>query len=323
MTGHRLVLLQTSPRVAPGLLTAPAWDLLRGADVVLCADPPPLLRDAVVAAGVEVRVTSSPAADLVAVAGTAASVVWLSDPDDDEAELRSALAAEVVRRAGEAADALTVEAFAASYDLPGAHLIDLVEVMDRLRTGCPWDREQDHRSLARYLLEETYEALEAIETGDRVHLREELGDLLMQVAFHSRIAAEHPEDPWTIDDVAADIVDKLVRRHPHVFADVQVAGVADVEANWAELKAAEKRRTSVLDGVPMALPALALADKVLGRAAQAGVVAGQPVPAADVDADRLGDALLALVAGARTKGLDAEQELRGAVRRLAERLGTG
>ncbi|HEV8056130.1 MAG TPA: MazG family protein [Nocardioidaceae bacterium] len=186
--------------------------------------------------------------------------------------------------------------------------------MDQLRTDCPWDRLQDHRSLARYLLEETYEALEAIETGDRSHLREELGDLLVQVAFHSRIAEEHSDEPWSIDDVAADIVAKLVRRHPHVFADVQVAGVAEVEANWEELKATEKRRASVLDGIPMALPALALADKVLGRASRAGVTA--------VSGDGIGAALLDLVVAARAQGLDAEQELREAVRRLAEQVRT-
>lgn len=307
----RLVLLQTSPRVAPGLLGVGAWDLLRDADLVLCADPGPQLRTAVEQAGLTVRLSTDPRRDLLDAAATGV-VVWLSDPDDDEVELRSALAAEVVRRAESGAEPIEVEAFPASYDLPGACLIDLVEVMDQLRTDCPWDRLQDHRSLARYLLEETYEALEAIETGDRAHLREELGDLLVQVAFHSRIAEEHSDQPWSIDDVAADIVAKLVRRHPHVFADVQVAGVAEVEANWEELKATEKRRTSVLDGVPMALPALALADKVLGRASRAGVTA--------VSGDGIGGALLELVVTARAHGLDAEQELREAVRRLAERV---
>lgn len=316
MATHRLVLVQTSPRVAPGLLTADAWDLIRDADAVLCPDPPPALGDAVTAVGVAVQTSQAPATDLLlAAAATAGTVVWLSDPDDDEAALRSALAAEVVRRT-DAADPLTVEAYAASYDLPGGHLLDLVEVMDQLRTGCPWDREQDHRSLARYLLEETYETLEAIESGDRLHLREELGDLLLQIVFHSRIAEEHDDDAWGIDDVAADVVDKLVRRHPHVFADVQVDGRADVEANWEELKAAEKRRSSVLEGVPMAMPALALADKVLGRAARSGVT----VDEGDLDPDQVGDALLVLASAARRRGLDPEQELRQSVRRLAERL---
>ena len=112
-----------------------------------------------------------------------------------------------------------LEVLPGSYDLPGARLLDLVAVMDRLRSpgGCPWDAEQTHESLMTYLVEETYETLEAIETGDRRHLREELGDLVLQVVFHSRIAAEHPDEPWSVDDVAGDIVDKLVRRHPHVF----------------------------------------------------------------------------------------------------------
>jgi XTP/dITP diphosphohydrolase len=194
-----------------------------------------------------------------------------------------------------------------STDAPGSRLLELVAVMDRLRRGCPWDQEQTHRSLARYLLEETYETLEAIESGDPDHLREELGDLLLQVCFHSVIASE--TGAFDVDDVAAGIVEKLVRRHPHVFADVEVAGVADVEANWERIKADEKGRSSVLEGVPMALPALALADKVLGRAARVEVL-----PVAD---DTVGGRLLALVGEARAAGLDAEQELRDAVRRLA------
>ncbi|HSJ19728.1 MAG TPA: MazG family protein [Nocardioidaceae bacterium] len=182
--------------------------------------------------------------------------------------------------------------------------------MDRLRTSCPWDREQTHGSLARYLLEETYETLEAIENGDYGHLREELGDLLLQVYFHARIASEHAEAPFDIDDVAGDIVDKLVHRHPHVFAGLDVEDVNEVERNWEQLKAAEKGRGSVLDGIPQALPALSLAEKTLGRAGAVEVVPELT--------DSLGDRLLALVLEARAAGLDAEQELRAAVRRLAE-----
>ena len=150
--------------------------------------------------------------------------------------------------------------------------------MDQLRSpgGCPWDAQQTHDSLATYLLEETYETLEAIDSGDRVHLREELGDLLLQVVFHARIATEHPDDPWTIDDVAAEISDKLVRRHPHVFGDATARSAAHVEAAWDRLKAAEKQRTSALDGIPAALPALSLATKTIGRAERAEV--GAPVP---------------------------------------------
>jgi XTP/dITP diphosphohydrolase len=195
----------------------------------------------------------------------------------------------------------------------GKRLLDLVEVMDRLRAECPWDREQTHRSLARYLLEEAYETLEAIDTGDVEHLREELGDLLLQVYFHARIAAENEPDGFTVDDVAGGIVDKLVHRHPHVFGDVEVAGRDEVEANWETLKHAEKGRRSVLEGVPMALPALALADKVLGKAAKVGAA---PPPGAETAS--VGDRLLALVVEARAAGLDPEQELRDAVRHLVD-----
>src|SRR5690606_29504925 len=119
-----------------------------------------------------------------------------------------------------------------AYDPPGARLLDLAAVMDRLRRECPWDREQTHQSLVRYLLEETYETIEALETGSADEIREELGDLLFQAFFHARIAEEHPDRPWNIDDVAGGVVEKLVRRHPHVFADVEVADAAEVEANW-------------------------------------------------------------------------------------------
>lgn len=195
--------------------------------------------------------------------------------------------------------------------MTGSPLLELAEVMDRLRTECPWDREQTHRSLARYLLEETYEVLEAIDTGDAKHLREELGDLLMQVYFHARIAAESPSAPFTIDDVARGIVDKLVYRHPHVFAGVEVADAAEVERNWTALKAAEKRRSAPLDGIPATLPALAYADKALGRLQLNALVQ-------DGMGDGIGERLLGLVAEARRQGVDPEQALRDAVRRLAE-----
>ena len=193
-------------------------------------------------------------------------------------------------------------------------LLELVEVMDRLRRECPWDREQTHRSLTRYLLEETYETLEALESGDRAHLREELGDLLMQVYFHARIADETPRERggFDVDDVARGIVDKLVRRHPHVFADVAVADVAEVERNWERLKAEEKQRSGLADGIPVALPALAYADKVLSRLEKAGRTPEIP------DGDGIGERLLALVAEARAAGLDAESELRRTTRRVLD-----
>ncbi|MBO0890895.1 MAG: MazG family protein [Acidothermales bacterium] len=218
-------------------------------------------------------------------------------------------------------DAPEVELLPGSYDLPGARFHDLVEVMDRLRSpgGCPWDREQTHGSLVRYLLEEAYEVAEAVETGDRAALREELGDVLMQVVFHARIATEHADDPWTVDDVAGDIVDKLVRRHPHVFGDDEAPVGEQMQARWDALKAQEKGRTSAVDGVPLAQPALALASKLVGRAERAGV--DVPVPSPEqVDAADVGALLLAVVAQARRRGVDPEQALRGAARDYRDRV---
>lgn len=207
---------------------------------------------------------------------------------------------------------------------PGDGLDELVAVMDRLRSpgGCPWDARQTHRSLAEYLLEEAYETVEAIESGDREDLREELGDLLLQVVFHARIAQEDPEDPWDIDDVARGIVAKLVRRHPHVFADGadEVTTADDVQSQWHVLKAQEKGRASVTEGIPEALPALLRASKVLARSEHLDV----PLPdalAPDIDDEEaLGDLLLVLVAAGRARGWDAEAALREAVRRQAGRV---
>jgi XTP/dITP diphosphohydrolase len=190
--------------------------------------------------------------------------------------------------------------------------------MDRLRSpgGCPWDAEQTHLSLVPYLLEETHELIEAIEGGaDRAHLTEELGDLLLQVVFHARMAQDDAEAPFTIDDVAAGIVAKLVRRHPHVFGDVSVSGPDEVVANWEQIKAAEKQRTGVFDGIPASLPALARAQKMLDRLgpdadpARLGPVA---------DGDPIATALLDAVHQAREAGVDAEAALRRALSRLAE-----
>jgi len=201
---------------------------------------------------------------------------------------------------------------------PGEALLDLVTVMDRLRSpgGCPWDAEQTHQSLARYLLEEAYEVLEALDSGDRDHLREELGDLLLQVVFHARVAAEDADDPWDVDDVARDIVSKLVRRHPHVFDDATAADAAAVEVGWERQKAVEKGRTSLLDGVPPTLPALARADKVLGRLARSDL-AVEPVPGDD---DSLGARLMELVVEARAAGIDPEAALRSSLADLAARV---
>lgn len=315
MTG-RLVLLSTSPRVAPGLLSGQAWSELRSAGTVRAADDHPLL-PYLTADGIGVRLEDpvdarALAARLVGLAAEHDSAVWLVGSDGDP-DLGLALGELAQQGAG-----VALEMVPGSYDLPGARVLDLVRTMDRLRSpgGCPWDAEQTHRSLATYLLEESYETLEAIESGDRRHLREELGDLLLQVAFHARIAEEDTDEPWSVDDVAGDIVDKLVRRHPHVFGGerADTLSVDDVEATWHARKALEKGRGSAVDGVPMALPALALAGKLMHRAVSAGV---QVAPADD---DGLGSRLMELVALAQADGLDAETELRTAVRRYAERV---
>lgn len=198
---------------------------------------------------------------------------------------------------------------------PGSALPALVAIMDRLRSpgGCPWDAGQTHRSLAPYLLEESYETLDAIERDCPLDLREELGDLLFQVLFHARLAQELPAGQrFDIDDVAADAAAKLTRRHPHVFADVQVESTSAVEANWDRIKQAEKRRESVTDGIPRSLPALALAGKLLDRARRGAVAA--PLP----DDDSLGSRLFALVAEAAGSGVDAELALRESAHRYAE-----
>jgi XTP/dITP diphosphohydrolase len=207
----------------------------------------------------------------------------------------------------------------------GARLLDLVAVMDRLRSpgGCPWDARQTHASLMEYLIEEAYETVETIEESDRDGLREELGDLLLQVVFHARIAAEDPDDPWTIDDVADGIVTKLIARHPHVFGAATAETAEEVEANWHALKAKEKGRQSVTDGIPAALPSLVHAGKVLSRSAALtdrlpGLPAREPAAAAmrQVDGEEgFGDLLLALVAEGRARGFDAETAARVASRR--------
>ncbi|WP_375499438.1 MazG family protein [uncultured Jatrophihabitans sp.] len=185
-----------------------------------------------------------------------------------------------------------------------------VEVMDRLRSpgGCPWDAEQTHASLARYLVEECYEVLEAIETDDPALLREELGDLLLQVLFHARIASEAP-DGFGIDEVAGDLADKLVRRHPHVFAGATTGSAAELDETWERQKVAEKGRTSSVDGVPVAQPALALAAKLVSRARRHDIAAAVAAPA-----DSIGARLFALVQEAVADGLDPETELRQVTR---------
>ncbi|MEO6511566.1 MAG: MazG family protein [Nocardioides sp.] len=186
-------------------------------------------------------------------------------------------------------------------------LADFRDDMRRLRVECAWKREQTHESLRRYLVEESAETLEAIDSGDPEHLREELGDLLLQIGFHAVIAEE--AGSFTFDEVVQGIVDKLRRRNPHVFGDEQVTDAASVNELWESVKAQEKQRTSVFDGLPPGLPALLLADKVLDRAERAGT------PLIVPQSDEHGDRLLALVAEARAAGVDPEHALRDAVRR--------
>ncbi len=194
---------------------------------------------------------------------------------------------------------------------PGADpLHEFRNDMRRLRAECAWKREQTHESLRRYLVEESWETLEAIDSGDPDHLREELGDLLLQIGFHAVIAEERGE--FTFDEVVQDIVDKLRRRNPHVFGDALVTDAASVNELWEAVKASEKARTSVFDGLPQGLPALLLADKVLDRAERAGTPVDVPT-----SSDDFGDRLLALVAEARAAGVDPEHALRDAVRRAA------
>lgn len=218
----------------------------------------------------------------------------------------------------------------------GHRLLELVRVMARLRGpgGCPWDAEQTHQTLAKHLLDETYELLDAIESGDEKDIAEELGDLLLQVVFHAQMGAD--ADAFDIDDVSQGLVDKLVRRHPHVFGDVEVSGAREVVANWDAIKQDEKQRESVLDGVPASLPALAFAQKMQRRAGAAGfdwadasgalakVHEEAEELARETDRDarerELGDLLFSMVALSRHLEIDAETALRRAARTFADRL---
>jgi len=195
-------------------------------------------------------------------------------------------------------------------------LLELVEIMARLRAECGWKAAQTHRTLAKHLLEESYEAVEAIETlddaGSFEHLREELGDVLLQVYLHAAIAAQAGE--FDIEDVARGLRDKMLRRNPHVFGDVEETDPVRINETWEAVKAAEKKREDVLDGIPLALPALSRAAKVLDRLERAG---SQRAPSDPDGSGDLGDRLLALVVEARSTGVDPEQALRDAVRRAS------
>jgi len=204
----------------------------------------------------------------------------------------------------------------------------LVQVMDQLRSpgGCPWDAEQTHQSLARYLLEETYEALEAMDQADLGSLREELGDLLLQVVFHARIAQES-DSTFSLDAIAQGVVDKLVRRHPHVFTDLVVTSSEELEANWAKVKQEEKQRESVTDGVPQAMPALQLATQLIYRARKSGIDAGDSQVKeslrnviGDVTQENIAALLVATVELARELDIEAESVLRAEMMRYRTRV---
>ena len=202
-----------------------------------------------------------------------------------------------------------------------SELLRLREVMDKLRSpgGCPWDAEQTHQSLLKYLLEESYEFIESVENNDRQDMQEELGDLLLQVYFHSRMAEEDANQPFNIEDVAKSVADKLIRRHPHVFAGATVDNSKDVLENWEKQKALEKGRSSIIDGVPLAQPALPLAAKVVYRINKLNysLPISQPIKLSDqTNQDQFGEILLGLIAQAVEKGLDPEAALRGATKSL-------
>ncbi|RBY94971.1 nucleotide pyrophosphohydrolase [Blastococcus sp. TBT05-19] len=223
--------------------------------------------------------------------------------------------------AGAEADALPADEGAP--EPAGARLLDVVAVMDRLRSpgGCPWDAEQTHSSLRGYLLEEAHEAYDAIVDDDPVGMREELGDVLLQVVFHARVAAEAGADRrFDVDDVAGDLVDKLVRRHPHVFGDAGPRDVAQVEAGWEEIKKAEKQRRSPTEGVSRSQPAASWGAALVRRAGRAGLATPAAADLSARSPEELGERLLAVVAAAEGRGWDVEDALREAVRRYAGEL---
>jgi XTP/dITP diphosphohydrolase len=334
----KLLVLSGTDRLPPGVLPAAAWAALRTAVLLVRTEDHPQ-RAPLAAAGVAVETAPPDLPGLLDRLGELGAAVWLAA--GAETELQDRLAGHGV--------ACTVLDAAAL--LPGARLLDVVATMDRLRSpgGCPWDAEQTHRSLAPYLLEEAYEAVEAIEDDDLRALREELGDVLLQVAFHARLAAEAPPRVgFTIDDVAADLVAKLVRRHPHVFADAAARSPAEVVVNWERIKATEKGRRSVTEGMPRALPALTYADRLQRKAAGLGVppdliaprLAAAETPAAAVaglaaEAEAgpgdspddspeavAGELLFTTVAMLRARGVDPEAALRRAATGFRNRLAT-
>jgi MazG family protein len=303
------------------LLTLGEWYELSARERVLFERPEHPLRAKLEAQGVAVEALD---AEPDAASGGCALV---AEPDSARIVELARRGADVVVPAAAVPDALTAAHAAPIVRRAGHALAGLVAIMARLRSedGCPWDREQSHSSLEVHLLEETYEVLDAIEGGDPAELCEELGDLLLQVAFHARIAEQ--EGAFDLAAVAEAIVSKLLRRHPHVFGEGAVSGAADVVSNWEAIKSDEKRRTGALDGIPRALPALLAAYKTQKRAARAGFEADEAearralTQALDSAApDAVGEALFWVVALARARGLDPETSLRRATHNFVDAL---
>ncbi len=335
----RLVLLATSPRVAVGLLSPTAWQALQSGPVY-AVDPAAPLGAAVTAGGLEVRALAQPgspgpaAQELMTAADETGTSTFLIGPDTDHPPTGDIAAAVLGLTA--IRPELVIERIDGSWDLPGARLLDVVATMDRLRSpgGCPWDAQQDHRSLAPYLLEEAYEAFQAIEDDDSAALRDELGDVLLQVAFHARLAEElTPSERWSIDDVAGGLVDKLVRRHPHVFADTDVDGAEAVSANWETIKAAERGGASALSSVPLTAPALTLAATLQRKAAgiELGVGVGSQASLLvaverfehSPSTETAGDLLWTAVQVMRAVDIDPEAVLRARARAFRDRVESG
>lgn len=334
--GGRVVFLVTSPRLPAGLLTLQGWDCLRSGQVCAGADSAQVA--AIRASGIEVTLVPPTVAALLAQVAAHSVVVWLADASGD-----GALARELGMRLVRAPDLAELELLYGSWDPPGARLLDVVTVLDRLVApgGDPWLSQHatgapsgagGARGLANYLLEEAYEAYDALLAGDLPAIREELGDVLLQVVLHARISAAAATGEFTIDDVAGDLVAKLIRRNPHVFAGADITDLDEITRNWEKIKRAEKDRDSAMDGIALSQPALALAAAVLSRAARAAAAptasepaVGSAAPTASEAATvpltgtRLGLRLLALVEVAQANGLDAEGALRQVVlARMAE-----
>lgn len=291
----RVILLVTSPRLPAGLLTAEAWDTVRAHPVLASqeSDQSAALR----AAGASVEILEKPSGEAI-LAKADPVVVWLSGPSGDE-QLARDLGLRVAREPGVA----ELELMYGSWDPRGARLLDAVAVTDRLQAEDPWKREQTHRSLARYLIEEAYEAYDSIVEGDLAALRGEMGDVLLQVLLHSRLAEELPEDErWSIDDVAGDFVDKMIRRNPHVFSGVAVEGIEEIAENWERIKREERRGQE--PGTTWSLPALVLAAKLLPK-----------VNIPDDD-DSLGARILRTIKN--NERADAEAQVRQALRRYMD-----